>query len=55
MMKQLAAPELAKAAKPMQGPDFGSDSSNTPFSARCPFRVNRAALTVRRSLPVYPE
>jgi hypothetical protein len=31
IMEQLAAPELAKAAKPMQGPDFGSDWSNTPF------------------------
>jgi hypothetical protein len=34
MMEQLAAPELARAAKPVQGPDFGSDWSNTPFSAR---------------------
>ena len=36
MVEQQAASELAKAAKPMQGPDGGSDWSNAPFTARCP-------------------
>jgi hypothetical protein len=39
MVEQQAASELAKAAKPLQGTDFGSDWSNAPFTARCPSRV----------------
>jgi hypothetical protein len=34
-MEQLAAPELAKAAKPMQDPDFGSGRIlHSPLDAR---------------------